>query len=90
MLKPGHQRANHPTQKVLLFLLPRKLRRHCSEDYSEALPQTKVAVSLRRDDSRIAADLNQRLKALMDHKVIGNSAFFSAEREGYFGRIPGT
>ena len=64
---------------------PRHLRRS-----REALPQTKVAVSLRRDDSRIAADLDWRLKALIDHKVDGNSAVFSAEEEGYFYRNPET
>ena len=48
------------------------------------------AVSLRRDDSRIAADLDWRLKALIDHKVDGNSAVFSAEEEGYFYRNPET
>ena len=54
------------------------------EEFREALPQAKVAVSLRRDDSRIAAGLGWHLKAPMNHTVNGNSAFFSAEREGYF------
>ncbi len=58
------------------------------EDSGEALPQTKVAVSLCRDDSRIAADLDWHLKARVEHKVNGNSAFFSAEREGDFCRNP--
>ena len=57
------------------------------EDSIEALSQTKVAVSLRRDDSRIAADRDRHLKAPKDHKVNGNSAFFSAEREGNFSEI---
>ena len=60
------------------------------EDSSEVLPQTKVAVSLRRDDRRIAADLDWHLKAPTDHKVNCNSAFFSAERVGYFCRNPET
>ena len=60
------------------------------EDSIEALSQTKVAVSLRRDDSRIAADLGWHMKSPMNHKVYGNSAFSSAEREGDFGRNPET
>ena len=60
------------------------------EDSSEALPQTKVAVWLRRDDSRIATDLGWHLKAPMDHKVNGNSAFFSVERDGDFCGNPET
>ena len=63
----------------------RPIRSHgLVDESSEASPQIKVAVSLRRDDSRIATDLNWRLKAPMNHSVIGDSAFFSAEREGYF------
>ena len=62
--------------------------RHCvGEDSSEALPQTKVAVSLRRDDSRIAIDLRWHLKAPMDQKVIGNSAFFSRSEKATFAEI---
>ena len=61
-----------------------------SKTPARASPQSKVAVSLRRDDSRIAADLDWHLKAPMDRKVIGNSALFSAEREGDFGRNPET
>ncbi len=65
--------------------LPRKNGIHrVSEDSSEVSPQIKVAISLRRDDRRIAADLDWRLKAPMDHKVIGNSAFFSEERLSVF------
>ena len=54
------------------------------EDTREAFPQTKVAVSLRRDDSRIAAVADGQLKAPIDYKLNGNSAFFSAERDRDF------
>ena len=54
------------------------------------MPLTKVALSLRREDSRIEAELDWHLKAPMDRSVIGNSAFFSAEREGYDERNPET
>ena len=43
----------------------------------KALLQTKVALSLRREDRRIAADLGWQLKAPVDHMVRSNSAFFS-------------
>ena len=43
----------------------------------KALLQTKVALSLRREDRRIAADLGGQLKAPVDHMVRSNSAFFS-------------
>jgi hypothetical protein len=65
-------------------------RHGIKEDSSEASPQTNVAVSLRRDDGRIAIELYGHLNAPMDHKVLGDSAFFSVEREGYFGRNPET
>ncbi len=60
-------------------------RRDCvGEDFREALHYSKVAVSLRRDDSRIAKDFDWHLKAPIDLKANGNSAFFSTEREGDF------
>jgi hypothetical protein len=40
-----------------------------------------------RDDSRIAADLGWHLKAPMDHKLIGNSAFFSRSEKATFAEI---
>ena len=40
-----------------------------------------------RDDSRIAADLDWRLKAPLDHKVNGNSAFFSRSEKATFVEI---
>jgi len=58
------------------------------EDSREAMPQTKVALSVRREESRIEADLEWQLNAPIDHEVVGNSAHFSREREGYFGRDP--
>ena len=62
-----------------------RLRRLCRGFASD-----KVAVSLRRDDSRIATDLDWHSNAPMDQKVNGNSAFFSAEREVYFCKNPET
>ncbi len=62
--------------------------RHRSDDTRAASPLTKVAVSLRRDDSRIATDLGWRLKAPIDQKVNGNSAFFSRSEKATFAEIP--
>ena len=70
-------------------LLEKQRRRCVSQDFGEALPQAKVAVSLRRDDRRMKTGLDWHLKAPMDHAVIGDSAFFSAEREGDFCRNHG-
>ncbi len=64
-----------------------QLRHGLVEDSSEALPQTQVAVSLRRDDSRIAADLDWYLKAPKNHEVVGNSAFFSRSEKATFEEI---
>ena len=50
------------------------------------MSQTKVSLSLRRENSRIESEFDWRLKAPIDHPPKGNSAYFSAEREGYFGR----
>ena len=76
-----------------IFWFPNLLRsgqakvESCSEDSSEALPQTKVAVSLRRDDSRIAAELDWHLKTPKNHEVVGNSAFFSRSEKATFEEI---
>ena len=40
-----------------------------------------------REDSRIAANLDWHLKALMDHLVNGNSAFFSRSEKATFAEI---
>ena len=57
------------------------------EDANSASPLTNVAVSLRRDDSRIATDLDRHLKATIDNKANGNSAFFSRSEKATFGEI---
>ena len=78
MIVPGHS---------VLFDRLEKQRRQCvSEDSGKALPQAKVAFSLRRDDSRNEADLDWHLKAPMDHAVIGDSAFFSEASFKFRGR----
>ncbi len=56
---------------------------HSRFGYRPGIPRgvasDQVAVSLGRDGSRMAVDLDCHLKALIDLKVNGNSAFFSAE-----------
>jgi hypothetical protein len=59
-----------------------------------ALSKTPARLCLRpgsplapREDSRIATDLGWRLKAPMDHAVIGNSAFFSRSEKATFAEI---
>jgi len=57
----------------------RRLQRGIASDQSSRLAP--------RDDSQIAKDLDWRLKAPMNHRVNGDSAFFSRSEKATFAEI---